>query len=111
MLINEGEPSAHRAAGPSTSGRRVARAAAHVPLDVPYTARRPIGEYHGDDARCMGCGTLIPLGQCVRRLSRAGAPGLPDRLQLLRMRRREPIKITRGEIQRGRVRSSASSTR
>lgn len=39
----------------------------------------------------------------LRRLSRAGVPGLPDRLQLLPMRRREPFKIARGEIQRGRA--------
>jgi hypothetical protein len=44
--------------------RRAARATGHEPLDVPYTARRPIGEYHGDDARCMDCGTLIPFGYC-----------------------------------------------
>jgi hypothetical protein len=31
-------------------------------------------------------------------------PGLPDRLPLLPMRRREPFKIARGEIQRGRAR-------
>ncbi len=50
MLVVEGEPSA---APPP-----------HEPLDVPYTARHPIGEYHGDDARCMDCGTLIPFGYC-----------------------------------------------
>src|SRR6266568_3082183 len=50
VLVVEGEPSA---APPP-----------HEPLDVPYTARHPIGEYHGDDARCMDCGTLIPFGYC-----------------------------------------------
>jgi hypothetical protein len=39
-------------------------AVAHEPLDVPYTARRSILEYHGDDARCMDRGTLIPFGYC-----------------------------------------------
>src|SRR6266567_607256 len=47
VLIVEGEPSAHRAA-PA----------------LPYTARRLIGEYHGDDARCMDCGALISFGYC-----------------------------------------------
>jgi hypothetical protein len=35
-----------------------------LPLDVPHTARRPIGEYHGDDALCMDRGTLISFGYC-----------------------------------------------
>ena len=38
----------------------------------------------------------------LRRLSRTGVPGLPDRLQPLPMRRREPVKTARGEVQRGR---------
>ena len=53
----------------------------------------------------MDCGTLISSGYCGSDdCPGAGVPGLPDRLQLLPMRRREPFKIARGEIQRGRAR-------
>jgi hypothetical protein len=62
----------------------------------------------------MDCGTLISFGYC-------GSDDCPELawpvcltglqlLQLLPMRRREPFKIVRGEIQRGRG-SSASRTR
>ena len=64
---------AHRGgtAAPSTSGRRVARAAAHEPLDVPYTAGRRIA---GATGTTRGAWTAAPSS----RLATAAPTTVPS---------------------------------